>query len=251
MAAAPPKRGDEEFAVEVNSMFDRISGVYDRMNRVMTAGLDQSWRRRAADRARLKPGDQALDICCGTGDIAIELAGRVGPSGAVTGSDFSRPMLELAAGKARADGISQVEFEWADALELPYEDNTFDALTIGFGARNLADLPKGLAEMYRVLVPGGRVVILEITQPIRQPLATFFGLWFDRIVPLLGKFAGDSSAYTYLPESVRSFPDAPTLAKRLDQAGFRHVRWTLMAGSIIAIHSGVKPQAQKDQEPEK
>jgi len=222
-------------------MFDRISGVYDRMNKVMTAGLDQSWRRRAADRARLEPGQQALDICCGTGDIAIELANRVGPTGTVTGSDFSRPMLELAADKARSDGLDQVSFEWADALELPYADDTFDALTIGFGARNLADLPKGLAEMYRVLKPGGRVVILEITQPSRQPLASFFGLWFDRIVPGIGKVAGDSSAYTYLPESVRSFPDAATLAKLLDEAGFNHVRWTLMAGSIIALHSGVKP----------
>lgn len=224
-------------------MFDRISGVYDRMNRVMTAGLDQSWRRRAADRARLEPGQQALDICCGTGDLAIELANRVGPAGTVTGSDFSRPMLELASDKAQAGGLNQVSFEWADALELPYADGTFDALTIGFGARNLADLPKGLSEMNRVLKPGGRVVILEITQPKRQPLATFFGFWFDRAVPLLGKFAGDSSAYTYLPESVRSFPDAPSLAARLDEAGFQHVRWTLMAGSIIAIHSGVKSQS--------
>lgn len=221
-------------------MFDRISGVYDRMNRVMTAGLDQTWRQRAADRVRLEPGQRALDLCCGTGDLALALAERVGPEGQVTGADFSRPMLELARGKAAADGVAQVEFEWADALELPYEDETFDAVTIAFGARNLADLDRGLSEMRRVLVPGGRLAILEITQPRRQPLAAFFGLWFDRIVPMLGKFAGDSSAYTYLPESVRSFPDAGTLGSRLDAAGFRHVRWTLMAGGIIALHSGVR-----------
>lgn len=240
MSDTPPRRGDEQFSGQVNSMFDRISGVYDRMNRVMTAGLDQTWRERAADRVRLEPGQRALDLCCGTGDLALALAERVGPGGEVTGADFSRPMLELATAKAQSGGVTQAEFEWADALELPYGDESFDAVTISFGARNLADLPRGLAEMHRVLKPGGRLAILEITQPRRQPLATFFGLWFDRVVPMLGKVAGDSSAYTYLPESVRSFPDAETLAGRMDEAGFRHVRWTLMAGSIIALHSAVK-----------
>jgi demethylmenaquinone methyltransferase/2-methoxy-6-polyprenyl-1,4-benzoquinol methylase len=221
-------------------MFDRISGVYDRMNRVMTAGLDQAWRERAADRARLEPGQKALDLCCGTGDLALALARRVGPEGEVTGADFSRPMLDLAVAKAQSRAAGQVRFEWADALELPYPDGSFDAVTVGFGARNLADLDRGLSEMHRVLVPGGRLAILEITQPERQPLAGFFRLWFDRAVPLIGRLAGDSSAYAYLPESVRSFPDARSLAAKLDAAGFRHVRWTLMAGGIIALHSAVK-----------
>lgn len=240
MNQAPPRRGDREFAGEVNSMFDRISGVYDRMNRVMTAGLDQSWRARATERARLEPGMKALDLCCGTGDLALMLAERVGPEGEVIGADFSRPMLDIALQKAKDAGLRQTRFKWADALDLPFEDESFDAVTIAFGARNLADLDKGISEMRRVLVPGGRLVILEITQPRRQPLAGFFGLWFDRIVPMLGKLAGDSSAYTYLPESVRSFPDAETLAARMDQGGLRHVRWTLMAGGIIALHSGVR-----------
>ncbi|MCC6755715.1 MAG: bifunctional demethylmenaquinone methyltransferase/2-methoxy-6-polyprenyl-1,4-benzoquinol methylase UbiE [Solirubrobacterales bacterium] len=221
-------------------MFDRISGVYDRMNRLMTAGLDQSWRARAAGRARLEPGMKALDLCCGTGDLALMLAEKVGPEGSVTGADFSRPMLDLALEKAKREGFRQATFKWADALDLPFDDGSFDAVTIAFGARNLADLDRGLAEMRRVLVPGGRLVILEITQPRRQPLAGFFGLWFDRIVPLLGKVAGDSPAYSYLPESVRSFPDAESLAGRLDAAGFSHVRWTLMAGGIIALHSGIR-----------
>ena len=221
-------------------MFDRISGVYDRMNRVMTAGLDQAWRERAADRARLEPGQKALDLCCGTGDLALALARRVGPEGEVTGADFSRPMLDLAVAKAQSRAAGQVRFEWADALELPYPDGSFDAVTVGFGARNLADLDRGLSELHRVLVPGGRLAILEITQPERQPLAGFFRLWFDRAVPLIGRLAGDSSAYAYLPESVRSFPDARSLAAKLDAAGFRHVRWTLMAGGIIALHSAVK-----------
>jgi demethylmenaquinone methyltransferase/2-methoxy-6-polyprenyl-1,4-benzoquinol methylase len=240
VSEAPPRRGDEQFAGQVNSMFDRISGVYDRMNRVMTAGLDRTWRARAAERSRLTPGQKALDLCCGTGDLALELATRVGPEGEVIGADFSRPMLDLAREKATPPGSAPVRFEWADALDLPYEDDTFDAVTIAFGARNLADLDRGLEGMHRVLVPGGSLVILEITQPRRQPLKGFFGLWFDRAVPLLGKFAGDSSAYTYLPESVRSFPDAEALAARMERAGFRHIRWTLMAGGIIALHSAVK-----------
>ena len=239
MADSPPRRGDAEFAGQVNSMFDRISGVYDRMNRVMTAGLDRTWRRRAADRAEVGPGDRALDLCCGTGDLSIELADRVGPGGEVVGADFSEPMLELARLKAPPDDQEVVSFVNADALELPFPDESFDALTIAFGARNLADLRRGLGEMKRVLKPGGRLVILEITQPARQPLKGFFALWFDRIVPLIGKVAGDSAAYSYLPSSVRSFPDAGTLADRMVEAGFDRVRWTVMAGGIIAIHSGV------------
>ena len=239
MTDSPPRRGDVEFAGQVNSMFDRISGVYDRMNRVMTAGLDRTWRRRAADRAGLEPGDRVLDLCCGTGDLAIEVAGRVGPSGEVVGADFSEPMLEIAREKEPGEGEAAVSFVNADALELPFEDYSFDALTIGFGARNLADLDRGLDEMKRVLRPGGRLVILEITQPRRQPLKGFFALWFDRIVPLIGRFAGDSAAYSYLPDSVRSFPAADALADRLVDAGFDQVRWTVMAGGIIAIHSGV------------
>ena len=154
MNEAPPTRGDEQFAGQVNSMFDRISGVYDRMNRIMTAGLDRTWRARAAERSRLSPGDSALDLCCGTGDLALELASRVGPEGSVTGADFSRPMLDLAAAKPTAPGSATVGFEWADALELPYPDDSFNAVTISFGARNLADLDRGLSEMHRVLVAG-------------------------------------------------------------------------------------------------
>ena len=220
-------------------MFDRISRVYDRMNRVMTAGLDRTWRRRAVDRAEVGPGDRVLDLCCGTGDLAIEAAGRLGPTGEVVGADFSEPMLEIARTKGPGADAGAISWVNADALALPFEDDSFDALTIGFGARNLADLDHGLAEMKRVLRPGGRLVILEITQPGRQPLKAFFALWFDRIVPLIGRVAGDSAAYSYLPSSVRSFPDAKTLALRMAEAGFERIAWTVMAGGIIAIHSGV------------
>jgi demethylmenaquinone methyltransferase/2-methoxy-6-polyprenyl-1,4-benzoquinol methylase len=219
-------------------MFDRIAGVYDRMNRVMTVGLDRGWRQRTADRAELRPGDSALDVCCGTGDLALELAARSGPDGAVIGCDFSEPMLDLARQKAR--GAPGLRFEWADALELPYQDSRFDAVTVGFGVRNFADLDRGLAELCRVLRPGGRLVILEITRPQRPPLSWFFALWFDRLVPLLGTLAGDRDAYSYLPESVRSFPGPRQLAAKLDQAGLERIRATVLAGGIIAIHSGVQ-----------
>ncbi len=220
-------------------MFDRVAGRYDALNSVMTAGLHHRWRQRAAERAGLAPGDSALDVCCGTGDMALELAARVSPGGHVVGCDFSEPMLDLAREKANGRAAEAVRFEWADALSLPYDAGRFDAVTVGFGVRNLADLDRGLREMARVLRPGGRLVVLEITQPTRPPLSFFYSLWFDRIVPLLGAFSGDSEAYSYLPESVRSFPDPRRLAEMMDAAGLEQIRWTVLAGGIIAIHSGV------------
>jgi demethylmenaquinone methyltransferase / 2-methoxy-6-polyprenyl-1,4-benzoquinol methylase len=237
---AKPSRSDADFSAEVRGMFDRIAGVYDLMNTAMTAGLHHGWRTRAADRAELSEGDSALDLCCGTGDLALELRARVGASGRVVGADFSERMLELANEKALQRGLPDVTFEWADALELPYSDASFDAVTVGFGVRNLADLDAGVGEMARVLRPGGRLVILEITQPQKPPLSTFFSLWFDRIVPLLGRFAGDPEAYSYLPESVRSFPPPAGLAAIMDRAGLERIRYTILAGGIIAIHSGAR-----------
>jgi demethylmenaquinone methyltransferase/2-methoxy-6-polyprenyl-1,4-benzoquinol methylase len=220
-------------------MFDRVASRYDALNSVMTAGLHHRWRARAADRAELSAGDSALDVCCGTGDLALELASRVAPGGSVVGCDFSEPMLDLAREKASTRSIEGVRFEWADALSLPYDAGRFDAVTVGFGVRNLADLDRGLREMARVLRPGGRLVVLEITQPTRPPLSTFFSLWFDRVVPLLGSLSQESEAYSYLPESVRSFPRPRGLAETMDDAGLERIRWTILAGGIIAIHSGV------------
>jgi demethylmenaquinone methyltransferase/2-methoxy-6-polyprenyl-1,4-benzoquinol methylase len=218
---------------QVQAMFDRIAGVYDLMNSVMTAGLHHRWRARAADKAALSPGGRALDVATGTGDLAIELARRVGADGEVIGSDFSEGMLELARRKA-----PELRFEHGNALALPYDDDSFDAAAVGFGARNFSDLPQGLREMARVVRPGGRVVILEITTPERPPLSWFFRLWFDRIVPLLGRFAGDSDAYAYLPSSVRRFPNARGLGAAMSAVGMVDVRWLLTAGGIIAIHVG-------------
>ena len=214
-------------------MFDRIARVYDLMNSVMTAGMHHRWRERAADLARIGPGQAALDVATGTGDLAVELARR---GAEVTGSDFAPAMLEIA--RRKAPGL---RFEEGDALALAQPDDSFDAVTVGFGARNFADLDRGLGEMTRVAKPGGRVVVLEITTPTKPPLSWFFKAWFDRVVPQLGRLAGDPEAYTYLPSSVRRFPAPQELAARMAAAGLTDVRWILTAGGIIAIHAGTKP----------
>lgn len=222
---------------QVRAMFDRIAGGYDVMNSVMTAGLHHGWRRRAADLAHVSPGDRVLDVATGTGDLAFELAGRVGPGGAVVGSDFSQEMLTRA--RAKATAAAPVAFEWANAMALPYPDGEFAAATVGFGARNFSDLDRGLSEMARVVRPGGRVVVLEITTPTRPPLSTFYRLWFDRVVPLIGRVAGDRDAYGYLPDSVKRFPGPRDLAARMDRCGL-DVRYVLTAGGIIALHVGTR-----------
>lgn len=231
--ASPQARTGTLEEGQVRAMFDRIARVYDGMNSVMTAGMHHRWRARAADLAAVGPGERALDVASGTGDLAVELARRVGPDGTIVGTDFSEAMLERARAKSSA-----VRWEWANALELPYEDDEFDAATVGFGARNFADLDRGLAEMTRVVRPGGRVVVLEITTPQRPPLSTFFALWFDRVVPTLGRLVRDADAYAYLPSSVRRFPGPRDLAARLAGAGCTDVRWILTAGGIIALHAG-------------
>jgi demethylmenaquinone methyltransferase / 2-methoxy-6-polyprenyl-1,4-benzoquinol methylase len=244
-------------AGQVRAMFDRIAGVYDPLNTAMTAGLHHRWRERAADQARVAPGSRVLDVATGTGDLAIELAKRVAPGGEVTGSDFSEAMLDRARAKvAGADprGV-RPHFEWADALELPYADGRFDAAAVGFGVRNFSDLGRGLAEMARVVRPGGRVVVLEITTPTRAPLSLFYRLWFDRIVPAIGWLTGTlararrdpagaasiADAYSYLPDSVRRFPAPAALAAEFERAGLVEITYTITAGGIVAIHAGTVP----------
>jgi demethylmenaquinone methyltransferase/2-methoxy-6-polyprenyl-1,4-benzoquinol methylase len=203
----------------------------------MTAGLHHDWRRRAADLADLSPGDRALDVATGTGDLALELARRVAPGGEVVGIDFAERMLELARAKAVE---TDVRFETGNALALDFPDDAFDAATVGFGARNFSDLVRGLAEMARVVRPGGRVVVLEITTPRRPPLSTFFELWFDHAIPALGRVI-DSQAYSYLPLSVRRFPGPDELAAIMWRCGLRQIRYVLTAGGIIALHVGMVP----------
>ena len=258
-------------AVQVRAMFDRVAGVYDLLNTVMTAGLHHRWRSRAVDFAKVGPGDRVLDVATGTGDLAIELARRVSPGGKVVGSDFSEAMLALARLKgAKAlpgvpsvdssgsngvsrSGAASLSFEWGDALELPYADDSFDAATVGFAARNFSDLGLGLREMARVVRPGGRVVVLEMTTPTRPPLSLFYRVWFDRVVPLIGSLAGGlarlrgrpaadpaqvtlAEAYTYLPNSVKRFHSPVALAAEMERAGCTDIGYVLMAGGIIAVH---------------
>jgi demethylmenaquinone methyltransferase / 2-methoxy-6-polyprenyl-1,4-benzoquinol methylase len=213
----------------VRTMFDRIAPVYDAMNHAMTAGLDRRWRAETA-RAVVSPGDRVLDSCCGTGDLAIACL-RAG--GRVTGLDFSERMLDRA--RRKSDEVEWVE---GDALALPFAESSFDAATVGFGVRNLEDLGKGLGELRRVLRPGGRLAILEITTP-RGLLRPFYKLWFEGLVPLAGKLLPGGSAYTYLPASVRRFPEAKELAELMDSAGFEQVRYRFFAGGIVALHTGV------------
>ena len=211
----------------VRSMFDRIAPVYDAMNRVMTAGLDGRWRRLTAE--IVSPGDRVLDACCGTGDLAIAAA-RAGAE--VTGVDFSPRMLERA--RRKLHSVTWVE---GDVLALPFAENSFEAATVGFGVRNVADLEVALAELRRVLGAGGRLAILELTQP-RGFLGPFYRLWFDRVVPLLGKALKGGAAYRYLPASVRRFPGPDELAELIGAAGFDDVRYRRLAGGIVALHTG-------------
>jgi len=215
----------------VRGMFDRIAPVYDVMNRVMTAGLDRRWRRLAAAEV-VWPGDRVLDACCGTGDLAVEAEQR---GGRVVGLDFSERMLERARKKSGA-----IEWVRGDALALPFEDGTFDAATVGFGVRNLADLEGGLRELARVLRPGGKLAVLEITRP-RGLLKPFFQLWFDVLVPLAGRVLPGGKAYTYLPASVRRFPGPDDLSTLLERAGFEGVRYRLLGGGSVALHVGTRP----------
>jgi demethylmenaquinone methyltransferase/2-methoxy-6-polyprenyl-1,4-benzoquinol methylase len=215
---------------QVEAMFDRIASVYDLMNSVMTAGMHQRWRERAVDLAGVGPGSRAVDVATGTGDLAIALRER---GADVVGIDFAEKMLEIARQKA-----PEIDFRTGNALALEFPDDEFDAATVGFGARNFDDLDRGLAEMARVVRPGGRVVVLEITTPQRPPLSVFFELWFDHLVPLIGRLAGDPDAYEYLPNSVKRFPGPRHLAARMAAAGMTNLRWILTAGGIIAIHSG-------------
>jgi demethylmenaquinone methyltransferase/2-methoxy-6-polyprenyl-1,4-benzoquinol methylase len=215
---------------DVRAMFDRISPVYDVMNRAMTLGLDRRWRRIAAE-AVVAPGDTVLDACCGTGDLALA-AERAG--GTVTGADFSERMLARARAKSQT-----VDWILADVTALPFPDGSFNAVTVGFGIRNVPELEAGVSELARILVPGGRLACLEITRP-NGILRPFFRLWFDGLVPLAGKVLPGGRAYTYLPASVRRFPGPADLAAAIERAGFEGVGWKLMGGGIVALHVGTK-----------
>lgn len=221
---------------KIKAMFDAIAETYDRLNSLMSVGLHHKWRELGVLLALLHTGDSALDVCCGTGDFAFALRRAVGREGRVVGLDFSEAMLDVAREKCGRNQL-WVDFVQGDLLALPFADGEFDACTVGFGIRNVPDVVRAFSEMRRVCRRGGRVVCLEITQPRIIGFRQFYGLWFDRIVPWLGRVvAGSSEAYTYLPASVRRFPDPERLRELMRESGLVNPRYEILAGGIIALH---------------
>jgi demethylmenaquinone methyltransferase/2-methoxy-6-polyprenyl-1,4-benzoquinol methylase len=231
--------GNAAGSSEVGAMFDRIASVYDPMNLVISAFQEPRWRRRLVDAARLVPGGRALDVASGTGKVAADLHRRVGPTGHVLGVDISPGMIDVA--RQRFAGRPGLEYLIGNALELPTQDGAFDAATIAFGMRNLPDYRRGFAEMARSVRPGGRVLCLEIARP-RSRLARFMRWWFDRIVPLIGRLAGQGSAYAYLVRSVQAYPSPERVAEIMIEAGLVDVRWQGLTGGIVTLHVGTVPE---------
>ena len=230
----------EDKAAAVRRMFSSIAPRYDLLNHLLSANVDRVWRRRAVDRLAWEraPAGTYLDNCAGTLDLAVELARRGGFRGRVVGSDFTYAMLERGTPKL---GPLPVGPACADALTLPFADAAFDGATVGFGVRNLADLDAGLREMARVLRPGARLVVLEFTTPAWQPFRALYLGYFLKVLPLVGKLVSkNDTAYTYLPESVRHFPEPAELARKLERAGFQGVEWKTLSGGIAALHWGTK-----------
>lgn len=222
---------------QVRTMFDRIAPIYERMNTVMSAGLDAGWRREAMRATGLRTGMSAVDVACGSGSLTRLLAEAVGPSGSVIGVDVSEAMLRVAAGRV---GPASIRYERADALALPLADGTVDAATIAFGLRNVADYRACLAEMARVTRVGGRIVVLEIATPSGGVGRLVTELWFRRIVPLVGRVAGGGEAYRYLPESVRRYPPPEVIGEHLRAVGLAGVRWRRLALGMVSLYAGRK-----------
>ncbi len=232
----------ERKAEYVETMFDTIAPRYDLMNRVMTFGMDRRWRNYVVARAAPPVGGSALDVATGTGDIAIALAKRVGPRGSVIATDFSQGMMRPGPGKAARAGVGDVvSFMAADALDLPFPDDTFDCVTTGFAMRNVTDIERAFREMRRVTKPGGRLVCLEVAKPGLPPVRFLHQVYFNHIVPMLGRIiTGSGEAYRYLPESARTFPPPPALAAIMERAGLRAVRFRLLSLGAVAVHTGMK-----------
>ena len=228
-------RGNAAAPTEVGAMFDRISGVYDPLNLVISAFQEPRWRKRAVALAGLRLGGRAIDIASGTGKVAADLHRAAQPGGEVLGVDISPGMIRIAG--ARFAGRPGLTFVVGDAMAIPAEDGRFDAATIAFGIRNLPDYTRGFAEMARVVRPGGKVVCLEIARP-RSRLARIMRWWFDRIVPLIGKVAGQGDAYAYLVRSVQNYPAPERIAEVMREAGLVGVRWVGMSGGIVTVHVG-------------
>ena len=229
--SAPPQKVEE--------MFDSISGVYDGMNLAISGFQEPRWRKRIVAATDLGPGGHGLDVACGTGKVTTDLYRAAQPAGVALGIDFSAGMIEQAI-ERRPDDLAGLDFKQGDALALPVDDDTFDAATIAYGMRNLADYRQGFAEMARAVRPGGVVVCLEITQPTSR-LGKSLSVWFDSIVPLIGRLVGQGDAYAYLARSVKGYPGPERIAEIMREAGLEHVDWQGMAGGIVVLHTGTVP----------
>lgn len=250
MTALPPDHtpsgastgaGNAAASSEVRVMFDRISGRYDLMNLLISAFQEPRWRKRLVNAAALKPGGSALDVASGTGKVAADLQARVGATGRVLGVDLSPGMTAVAQKRyANRPGLGYLV---GNAMELPTRDGEFDVATIAFGMRNLPDYGRGFAEMARSVRPGGRVLCLEIARP-RSPLARFMRWWFDRIVPIIGRIAGQGAAYGYLVRSVQAYPSPERIAEIMGEVGLVDVQWAGLTGGIVTLHQGTVPERQ-------
>jgi demethylmenaquinone methyltransferase / 2-methoxy-6-polyprenyl-1,4-benzoquinol methylase len=234
----------------VERMFSQIAGRYDFFNHFLSLGFDHAWRRRAIEifLERSEPlsrmsdpasAPRVLDIACGTGDLSFEML-RQRPNANLIGIDLAEPMLDLFRKKAEEKHLS-IRIEQGDVETLQFPDNTFDGVTIGFGTRNFTDLPIAFREIHRVLKPKGVFVNLELARPRPFPMKQLYHFYFDMLLPkLAAMFSGDRSAYRYLPDSLRRFPDLEALGKIMEEAGFKNVKWETRTGGIVAIHSGIK-----------
>lgn len=233
-----PVSGGREKREYVRGMFTAIAPTYDRLNRIISFRLDLRWRRRGVDRLGWEraPAGRYLDLCAGTMDFGVELARRPGFRGRIVAADFVAAMLRI--GRAKDARIAPVN---ADALELPFRDGTFDGATVGWGVRNLMDLDAGLAEAARVLKPGARLVIVEMSTPPWRPFRALYEIYSRRILPMIGRMVSKhTTAYTWLPESARAFPGPAELARRMEAAGFAEVRWRRLLGGVTAMHVGTR-----------
>jgi demethylmenaquinone methyltransferase/2-methoxy-6-polyprenyl-1,4-benzoquinol methylase len=226
----------------VRGMFARVASRYDLLNSLLSLRVHHRWRDIAARELALQPGACALDVCTGTADLAIRMAREVGQTGRVIGVDFCRPMLQIGQRKTqRHPNAGRITLVLGDALQLPFASNCFQGVAVAFGIRNVVDIRQAFAEMWRVLKPGGRLVCLEFSHPRRQPFRTLYAFYFHRLLPCIGGLLSHRDAYTYLPESVRRFPERERLAQIMQEVGFIRVSWRELTFGIVCVHSGVKP----------
>ncbi|KGK89697.1 ubiquinone biosynthesis methyltransferase UbiE [Desulfosporosinus sp. HMP52] len=230
-------------ATYVKETFNSIAPRYDLMNTLMSLGMDKGWRRLAVQKVGAMPGMNILDVCCGTGQLSFELGQAVGSEGNVTGLDFSQKMLEVAERSLQQTSNSaHIRFVQGNAMELPFPDNSFDGVTVGWGLRNLPDLRQGLKEMIRTVKPGGKVVSLDMAKPSLLGFKQAYWLYFEKLIPLMGKvWTRKASAYQYFHDSAREFPAQEELVRIFTECGLKDACFTNLAGGVVAIVSGKKP----------